>query len=410
MRITPVFTRFLGCMLAASLLLSACNLPVAPKGTVMPTPANFKTAAVRTIQAMQTENAATQQSAATDTPVPGVTQTVTITPGGPSVTPTSQPCEQASFVADVTIPDGTPMLPGQAFTKTWRLKNIGTCAWNNTYSLAFVNGDPMGAQASVKLPGDVPPGATADLSIDFKAPNTPGKYRGNWKLRNPAGVLFGVESDAPFYVVIQSAPPTATASITPPVTATPLATAVPPAAPTQKPTATVTPAAEGVLYDFTAAACQAEWRSAAGVLPCPGKNTDANGAVLSLVKPKLQTGDTEIHAVLETLPQNVDNGAITGAYPAQTIHTGDHFRVTLSCLSDAAACKVKYQLNYREGNGEPQNLGQWSQTGSGGTQNINIDLSPLNGKSVQIILVVLADGAASPQNKAVWVFPRLTKE
>ena len=37
----------------------------------------------------------------------------------------------AQFVADVTIPDGTNFAPGTAFKKTWRLKNIGTNAWNS---------------------------------------------------------------------------------------------------------------------------------------------------------------------------------------------------------------------------------------------------------------------------------------
>ena len=36
---------------------------------------------------------------------------------------------QASFVRDVNYPDGTYVVPGTSFTKTWRLRNVGTQAW-----------------------------------------------------------------------------------------------------------------------------------------------------------------------------------------------------------------------------------------------------------------------------------------
>ena len=50
----------------------------------------------------------------------------------------------AAFVSDVTIPDGTVMAPGQSFTKTWKLKNIGTTSWSN-YNLKFFDGEQMDA-------------------------------------------------------------------------------------------------------------------------------------------------------------------------------------------------------------------------------------------------------------------------
>src|SRR5512143_3278895 len=53
----------------------------------------------------------------------------------PAATISTQPaaalssCDWAQFVADVTVPDGTSYAPGTTFTKTWRLKNIGSCTW-----------------------------------------------------------------------------------------------------------------------------------------------------------------------------------------------------------------------------------------------------------------------------------------
>ena len=40
-------------------------------------------------------------------------------------------CDQAQFVSDLTAPDGSSFAPGAAFTKTWRLMNIGTCTWTH---------------------------------------------------------------------------------------------------------------------------------------------------------------------------------------------------------------------------------------------------------------------------------------
>jgi len=49
--------------------------------------------------------------------------------------PASTGCDVAGFVADITIPDGTEMAPGSVFTKTWSLKNDGTCTWNSDYRI-----------------------------------------------------------------------------------------------------------------------------------------------------------------------------------------------------------------------------------------------------------------------------------
>ena len=97
----------------------------------------------------------------------------------------------SAFVADVTIPDNTPVAAGQVFTKTWRLRNSGPCAWDLGYTFAFVDRDPLGAPPSV-LVGPAATGATFEVSVPFVAPATPGIYTSTWQLRNPDGKLFGV--------------------------------------------------------------------------------------------------------------------------------------------------------------------------------------------------------------------------
>lgn len=129
-------------------------------------------------------------------------------------TPTSRPCNLASFVEDISIPDGSKLVTGTAFTKTWRLKNIGSCAWTSGYALVFERGDQMNGPAAQTLTtGSVAPGETIDVSVNLVAPAAAGTYRGEWKLRDAGGVLFGL-STGPFWVEIKALAPTATPTAT----------------------------------------------------------------------------------------------------------------------------------------------------------------------------------------------------
>ncbi|MFL7812501.1 MAG: NBR1-Ig-like domain-containing protein [Anaerolineales bacterium] len=142
-------------------------------------------------------------SLATDTPQPSNTPLPTNTQL-PSDTPI--PCNLGRFVKDVTIPDGTKFEPGDTFTKTWRLRNVGSCAWTSGYDIVFSGGDAMDAPAAVQITsGTVEPGSNVDVSVELTAPDDEGTYRGNWQLRDPSGVIFGIEnsSSGVFWVEIK---------------------------------------------------------------------------------------------------------------------------------------------------------------------------------------------------------------
>jgi hypothetical protein len=110
----------------------------------------------------------------------------------------------ATFIADVTYPDGTIVSPGQSFLKTWRIKNVGTCTWNSEYQLVFESGDAMSGPAHQQLTEiHIPPGETLDISVQLTAPETSGTYRGNWKLRSPHGDIFGTTTGNPIWVEIE---------------------------------------------------------------------------------------------------------------------------------------------------------------------------------------------------------------
>jgi len=110
----------------------------------------------------------------------------------------------ATFIQDVTYPDGSELLPGQSFTKTWRIKNVGTCTWNSEYQLVFDSGATMSGPAFQQLTAvHIPPGSTLDVSLQLTAPVTPGTYRSGWKLRAPNGDIFGLTNGNPIWVEVQ---------------------------------------------------------------------------------------------------------------------------------------------------------------------------------------------------------------
>ena len=142
----------------------------------------------------------TETTPAPATPTIEISLTPTLTPtptatATPTQVPT--PCDAAQFVTDVTIPDDTGILINGDFTKTWRLRNVGTCTWTSGYVLIFDHGDRMSAPASVSVTsGTVPPGATVDVSVNLKAPGSEGTYQGFFLLRNPSNVVFGIGAHA----------------------------------------------------------------------------------------------------------------------------------------------------------------------------------------------------------------------
>jgi hypothetical protein len=302
----------------------------------------------------------------------GGAKIVRVSGGGPSPTlPPPTTCDIGSFVADVTIPDGTAMTAGTAFTKTWRIRNVGSCTWTTAYSLVFTFGDLLGASSTViPFPSSVAPGATVDLSVNMVAPATPGHYRSYWRFKNASGTSFGVGSG----MITVFADINVTSSA-------------------------------GTAYDFAAHACDAVWSSGAGLLPCPGTQGDARGFVQTLTNPKLEDGSNRTSGLL-TAPQYITDGFIQGLYPVIMVHSGDHFQSIINCQYGSTGCYVTFQLNYQIGSGPIQTLKSFREKIDGMYYTLNVDLSSLAGQNVSFILKVLASG--SPVGDlAVWANPRI---
>lgn len=131
----------------------------------------------------------------TSVPTAAPTATPATVPGSssPTATVAPPPCaNNSTFVADVTVPDGTVLAANQSFNKIWRLSNPpGGCTWSSGYQFVFVSGSAMTSSGAVAVP-NTPAGGTADILVPMTAPSAPGNYSGSWRLKSASGALFGV--------------------------------------------------------------------------------------------------------------------------------------------------------------------------------------------------------------------------
>jgi uncharacterized protein YkwD len=173
------------------LMISACGSPQAPPVTASPTQAevNAGTATETNIET----------PAATQTPPPQASATSTPT----TPVPTNPPdcTNKAVFVSDVTVPDNSVIAYGVAFTKTWRIKNAGTCVWGPDYTLTHYSGERMLAPPSVPLSVTFPE-QTLDISVELRALGETGPHQAYFVIKNPAGLIMKIDNDSRLWVVI----------------------------------------------------------------------------------------------------------------------------------------------------------------------------------------------------------------
>jgi hypothetical protein len=184
----------LSLLLTICLLVSACNFPLFAGQTEAPN--QLATSVAQTLQAMASQPLPTQQPPAQQLTLPAGLPTVT--PALPTAvftvqappTATPQPCDKAQFLSE-TIPDDTQFNAGDAFTKGWTFKNMGTCTWNTNYKLVFASGEAMGGPASVKFSKSAAPNDQITIQVSLKAPIATGTYSATWKLQAEDGTQFG---------------------------------------------------------------------------------------------------------------------------------------------------------------------------------------------------------------------------
>lgn len=381
---SPSRVRLIALLGLTLVLLTACNFPRAG-ATPQARPETILTYAAQTVEAQLTLSAGEIQ--ATITPG-GATPTATPEPGDTATTPpdttattgstaTTEICDRAGFVRDINYPDDTVVEAGEVFTKTWRLENTGTCAWNSNYAIVFDHGDAMGSPASLPLTdGSVPPGEEVEVSIALAAPDDPGEYQGFWKLRNQAGEIFGLGSNADreFWTKIRVG------------------------------------VISGITYDFIARASSAEWVTSGGGeevdLTYGGDTNDANGVAKIEGGFELEDGAT-VGRTLITHPKHNDDGRISGTFSEYTVRDGDHFIAKLGFLQDCGDGEVLYQLWYQD-DGGMERIDEWHESCDGRTTPVNVDLSDLDGETVRFVFVVRADGSPD-DDLVIWGSARIER-
>ncbi|MBK6794559.1 MAG: hypothetical protein IPG80_18910 [Anaerolineales bacterium] len=148
----------------------------------------IRTQAVETFASNLTGLAPSPTPFPTLTPV-GVTETALSTTPEPS--PTSNPCFNLLYIEDITINDGTRMKPGEKFTKTWLVQNIGGCAWRPGFTFQHVGGEAMRG-APVTLTEAIPTGAKREISVELVVPSgINGVIESAWQMADENGIFFG---------------------------------------------------------------------------------------------------------------------------------------------------------------------------------------------------------------------------
>ncbi|MDA1329972.1 MAG: NBR1-Ig-like domain-containing protein [Chloroflexi bacterium] len=293
-------------------------------------------------------------------------------------------CDSATFIdhvsLDVPVEEGSRLMPGTHFTKTWRVTNAGDCTWDTEYALELTSGEAMNPSDKLSLAESVAPGETIDFSIRMTAPQEPGQYVAEWMLRNAQREPFGVGADGqqPLLVDINVAD-------------------VPP----------------GVVYDFTQIVCFAEWHSGlADFLPCESTANEEDmriGYVTVNQAPALEHSSSGNPPVIEMKGNNQSGGWITGIFPAITIQPGDEFSATVGCFDSMQDCSVTFSVGYELSDGTTGSLGAWEEVYDTVATDILVDLSELAGKEASIILRVEENGGRSLEAVGFWMDARIQR-
>lgn len=187
------------------LMLSACGPRVST-----PSPDQMQTFVAETIAVQLTR---TEIARPSETPTPTLAPTQTVAPATPTAavptaaveSPTSTvagpstatpPPAQTGVDAGVwtySLPvDGSNITAGGKFKVVVTLMNTGTTTWNTSYYIMHTDGPAMGAATEIKMPYDVPPNMSVQITIEFTAPAETGKVKSSWMIVNPNDVGFAV--------------------------------------------------------------------------------------------------------------------------------------------------------------------------------------------------------------------------
>lgn len=104
---------------------------------------------------------------------------------------------------DVTYPDGSPVPPGESFTKVWKIHNVGTVAWRDRYLQRIDPLRPDGCVTPERVPiVDTAPGQAVEIAVNVRAPAESGvTCKVRWKMVDESGTVLLPGNDPIFFEV-----------------------------------------------------------------------------------------------------------------------------------------------------------------------------------------------------------------
>ncbi len=138
----------------------------------------------------------------TVTPTPTVTLTPTSTPVRATPTPSDEPipppqtevttCNYRLSVTQVRLVPDRVVLPGSTVVAYIALHNTGNCDWPEETRIDFISGEQMQAPDVIPVTS-IGPGATMQVLVPLVAPEEPGDYAAEWRVRRADGSPMGDE-------------------------------------------------------------------------------------------------------------------------------------------------------------------------------------------------------------------------
>ncbi len=284
--------------------------------------------------------------------------------------------DEFAYVSDITIPDGMSITPHTLFTKTWYIRNTGTCMWNSNYKIVYHTGDEVGRAKEFPLlkPGNyIRPGESTAVSVEMIAPAEVGQvYTTSWALESDNGVRFG---SGPAKNIYLSSSFRIDNSFV-------------------------------VAQNFGSLVCSDDY----GYFTCGARNNDSGrGLVYYDETPMTEAGRYLGSPGIAVMPPKGENTTVRFEFGPLRFPRGSYFYTNFCCRPETPTCNVQIRLYAREtGYGERlvQEINEWND-GFMGEWELKLDDIEVFDQDFTYIVEVQANGGVEPDDLILFTNTRI---
>ncbi len=275
--------------------------------------------------------------------------------------------DEYSYVSDITVPDGMSITPHTMFTKTWYIRNTGTCMWNSNYKIVYHSGDEVGRAKSfplLKAGNYIRPGESTAVSVEMLAPAEVGQqYSTFWALESDKGVRFGSGPAKNVYLSSNFRIDTSFF----------------------------------VAQNFGSLICSDDY----GYFTCGTRNNDSGrGSVYFDETPMTESGRYQGTPGIAVMPPKGENTTVRFEFGPLRFPRGSWFYTNFCCRPESPTCNVQIRLYAREsGYGERlvQEINEWND-GFMGEWKFKLDDVEVFDQDFTYIIEVQANGGVEPDD------------